>query len=598
MLDLTFKVAGQAGQGMQSISFALGKLFTRAGYHVFINQDVMSRIRGGHNFAQIRIRDTPVHGPSDKVNLLIALDDLSLNRHETELVPDGVAIFDSELVVAPEPALQLFPVPLTKLAKSVGRNPIMVNAVALGAVLYLTEYPVEPLRELLRETFAGKGSETVKANLACVQAGADYARQHFRGACPCRIALPAKESGAMRGKGAKRLFLTGNEAIAMGAVCSGVKFHSGYPMSPSTPIMEFLAAHGKELGIIVEQSEDEIAGISMALGASYAGVRAMTATSGGGFALMIESLGLAAISETPIVIVICSRPGPATGFPTRTEQADLLFTLYAGQDEFPRFIFAPGTAEQAFYAVNRAFDLAQKYQVPAIVLSDQLLSDSGVTVDDFDLERMRIESYDADRDWQDKEPYTYSRYAVAPRHDLPLPADVCPRISPGLKNQVVVAAGHEHSGSGYMTESAETRAMMTERRLGKTEAMRAELGGISCYPESPGSSAAMPFDRSETALLCFGSTYGAVREAIDLLRGQGINATMVHLSELSPLPASLLNRALEQSRRLITVENNATAQLAQLLHAETRLLVRDSVLKYDGRPFTAAEIAREVRLLS
>ena len=581
MIDLTFTIAGQAGQGMQSISSTLGRMLAGAGYHVCASQDLMSRIRGGHNFSSIRVSDLPVSSPSDKVNLLIALDEPSVNRHLADMVSGGVVILDGEGDATAEPSESgkpvQFPVPMTRLAKSVGKNPVMTNAVALGAVMFLTGYPFEQLKTMFQETFAAKGGPVVQANIACARAGFDHAAQFFKGVCPCRLVLPAQ--------GKKRLLLTGNEAIALGAICAGVKFHSGYPMSPSTSIMEFLAAHSREFGIIVEQTEDEIGGINMALGASYAGVRAMTATSGGGFALMTEGLGLSGISETPIVIVICSRPGPATGFPTRTEQADLLFALHAGQDELPRFIFAPGTAEQAFYLTSKAFDLSQKYQVPAIILSDQLLSDSAATVDDFDLGSLADTDYSRELRAQDRAPYTYQRYAPT--------GDGYARLPPGTPNQIVVAAGHEHTGAGYITESASDRVQMMDRRLGKLKPMREELDGMTEYPQSADRRTPTP----DPLLVCFGSSFGAVREAVDILRTEGRNVSMIHLSELAPLPARLLTDRACRSRRLITVEGNATAQLAQLIHAETRLHVADSILKFDGRPFTAAEIVREFQAL-
>jgi len=574
--DLTFRIAGQAGQGMQSISTTLGRLLTRAGYHVFVNQDLMSRIRGGHNFSSIRVSDTPVSAPAELTNVLIALDEQSLSLQLPGLVPGGVALFDGEdPSAATLPAgsgAVLFPVPMTRLAKSIGRDPVMLNAVALGALVFLTDYPLEQLKMMLQETFAAKGGPAVQANTACAQAGFDHAREYFKANCPCRIALPPLTQ--------KRLFLTGNEAIALGAICSGVKFHSGYPMSPSTPIMEFLAAQGREFGIVVEQTEDEIGGINMALGASCAGVRAMTATSGGGFALMVEGLGLSGISETPIVIVICSRPGPATGFPTRTEQADLLFALHAGQDEFPRFIFAPGTAEQAFYLTSKAFDLSQKYQVPAIILSDQFLSDSYATIDDVKPEALHIGSFAGPGHLP---AYSYQRYAQT--------GDGYARLLPGTPNQLVIAAGHEHTPAGYITESAADRIQMMDRRLGKLESMREELDGMTIHPLLSDPRPLTP----DTLLLCFGSALGAVREAVDILRAQSTNVGMLHLSELAPFPAKLLTERAARSRRLITVEGNATAQLAQLIHAETRLHIADSILKFDGRPFTAAEIIREFR---
>jgi 2-oxoglutarate ferredoxin oxidoreductase subunit alpha len=582
MVDLSFTIAGQAGQGMQSISTTLGRLVARAGYHVFVYQDLMSRIRGGRNFSSIRVSDAPVSAPAELTNVLIALDEQSLSLQLPSLVPGGVAMFDADepgtVTLPASSSAALFPVPMTRLAKSIGKNPVMLNAVALGALMFLTDYPLEQLKTMLQETFAAKGEPVVQANIACAQAGFDHAKEYFKASCPCKI--PLLPSPRTPEPSSRRLLLTGNEAIALGAICSGVKFHSGYPMSPSTPIMEYLAARAKEYGIVVEQTEDEIGGINMALGASYAGVRAMTATSGGGFALMVEGLGLSGISETPIVIVVCSRPGPATGFPTRTEQADLLFALHAGQDEFPKLIFAPGTAEQAFYLTGRAFDLSQKYQVPAFVLSDQLLSDSYATVDDFDLTRMPIRDYSPPGEVRDRVPFTYRRYD-----------ETGARLLPGTPDQIVVAGGHEHTPSGHITESAADRVQMMDRRLGKLAPMREELDGMTVHPVLPDPRSPTP----DPLLICFGSTNGAVREAVDLLRAQGVGAGMLHLSELAPLPGKLLSERAARSRRLITVENNATAQLAQLIHAETRLHIADSILKFDGRPFTAAEIVRELR---
>lgn len=590
MTDLTFMFAGAAGQGMQSMSYTLGKLFSRAGYHVFIDQDLMSRIRGGQNFARMRITDVPLHGPADQVNLLVALDQLSLQANEPALVEGGVAIYDASAEDdSPEPTPEhsvRFPVPLGELATEVGRNPVMRNAVALGAVMFLTGYPLEELLEVLPDTFSGKDEDVIRVNLDCTEAGFDYARDFFKGSCPCAISLPPRTS--------RRLLLTGNEAVALGAINAGVRFHSGYPMSPSTSIMEYLAARGEELGIVVEQTEDEIAGINMALGAAYAGARAMTATSGGGFALMVEGLGLAGMSETPIVIVLCSRPGPATGFPTRTEQADLLFALHAGHDEFPRFIFAPGTAEQAFYATQRAFDLAWKYQVPALVLSDQFLSDSYATVDDFDLARP-VDPKPADGA---RAPGRYARYAAPEPVDAGtapvLEEVVCPLLVPGTPGELVITAGHEHSADGYITESAPDRTAMMQRRVGKLELMRAELGGITRVPATATADPQQLLP-TELTLVCFGSTLGPVREAVERLRAEGMDVGMVHLSELAPLPVPALLAAVERSRKLLSVEQNATAQLAQLMHAETRLHVADSILKYDGRPVTAEEVVRAVK---
>jgi 2-oxoglutarate ferredoxin oxidoreductase subunit alpha len=309
-LDVSIRIGGQAGQGMQSISFIMGKIFTRHGYYVFINQDVESRIRGGHNFNQVRVKDEPVHAISDKVNLLIALDKGTIDQDLPHLIEDGVLIFDGSQTGFTSDNSNHLSVPLEKLATEVGKNKIMVNSVATGAAFALLGYDLEPLLERLKEEFVGKGTEIVRNNQNSASAGYRYVQENFRDVCPYRIPPTPLTK--------RKILLNGSQAMALGAICSGLKFYSGYPMSPSTPIMEFIASVSKEYNIILEPAEDEIAAINMVIGASFAGVRAMTATSGGGFCLMVEGLGLAGMTETPAVVVIAQRPGPSTGLPTRT----------------------------------------------------------------------------------------------------------------------------------------------------------------------------------------------------------------------------------------------------------------------------------------
>jgi 2-oxoglutarate ferredoxin oxidoreductase subunit alpha len=348
-VDVSIRIGGQAGQGMQSISFIMGKIFTRHGYYVFINQDIESRIRGGHNFNQVRVKDEPVHAISDKVDLLIALDKGTIDQDLPHLIEDGVLIFDGTTTGFTSDNSNHLSVPLEKLATEVGKNKIMVNSVATGAAFALLGYDLEPLLERLEEEFAAKGGEIVEHNKNSASAGYRYVQENFQGASPYHVP-PAPLTR-------KKLLLNGSQAVALGAICSGLKFYSGYPMSPSTPIMEFIASVSKEYDIILEPAEDEIAAINMVIGASFAGVRAMTATSGGGFCLMVEGLGLAGMTETPAVVVIAQRPGPSTGLPTRTEQADLRFVIHASHGEFPRAVFAPGYPEQAFYLMGKAFNM-------------------------------------------------------------------------------------------------------------------------------------------------------------------------------------------------------------------------------------------------
>jgi 2-oxoglutarate ferredoxin oxidoreductase subunit alpha len=352
-MDYTIKIGGEAGQGIQTIGEALGRVFTRVGYQVFSHQDYESRVRGGHNFFQIRISDKPLAAPRANVDILVALDRESIVQHERELSGGGRIIYDSSALKLKRQGPLFLDVPFEKLALEQGGSKIMANTVATGAVLGMLGMDLRLFLELLAETFGKKGDEVVRENRNAAHAGHEFAVQNC---VQCPFDLSVREVK-------QRMLLGGVEAIALGALASGCKFYAAYPMTPSTGIMNYLAAKGREYGVVVEQAEDEIGAINMALGASFAGVRAMTATSGGGFALMVEGVSLAAMTETPVVIAVGQRPGPATGFPTRTEQGELQFLLSAGHGEFPRVIFAPGTPKQALYLTNKAFDLAEKYQI-------------------------------------------------------------------------------------------------------------------------------------------------------------------------------------------------------------------------------------------
>jgi 2-oxoglutarate ferredoxin oxidoreductase subunit alpha len=575
--DITLIVAGQAGQGIDTASELLARALVRSGYHVFAYPDLMSRIRGGHNFVAVRVSDRPVYSGAGKFNALLALDELSVSEHRGDMAGEGVIVAEpTKDLRLPIADLRLgetggeFRVPMAEIAEKHGGAKTMANVVGLGALLALTGHPLDELQRLLKERFRAKGDEVVRQNLECCRAGADYVRERFGGTCAC--ALP-KQAGR-----AKRLLLTGNHAIALGALASGVRFYAGYPMSPSTPIMEYLAAKQADAGLVMEQSEDEIAAINAVLGASYAGARAMTATSGGGFSLMVEALGMAGMAELPVVIVIAMRPGPATGFPTRTEQAELLFAISASQDEFPRFVFAPGTAEEAFYATNRAFELAGRFQVPAIVLSDQMLSDSFWTVPAFNLARVATSDDLDEQAWQGRPANSYKRYAV--NGD-----GVSPRLGPGFPGQLAHALGAEHDENGFQTEDAGVRVRMHEKRMRKLPRMAESLDGPTCYPE----------ETAECAVVCFGSTYGAAREAVDILRAERVSVAMLHLCELAPFPRERVMARLSGVRKIITVEGNSTGQLAALLRRETGIKADAQVLKYDGRPFSANALAEELR---
>lgn len=564
--DVNFMVGGEAGQGVQSVGFILAKAFAQGGFHVFADQDYESRVRGGHNFFRVRVKNSKVGAIAEPVDMLLALNKESIDLHRKELAARGLIVFDEEKVKDISGNGNLLSVPLTRLAEESAGNKLMTNTVALGAALGLVGYDFEILRQVLLERF-GRG-EVGEGNVKAARAGYEYAQQNFNGDYDCRLSPISN---------VKRMLLTGNDAIALGAITAGCKFMAAYPMTPTTSIMEYMAAKAKDLDLVVVPAEDEISAINMIIGSSYAGVRAMTATSGSGFCLMVEGLGLAGITETPIVIVNGQRPGPATGLPTRTEQSDLEFVLHASHGEFPRAVLAPATVEDAFWLTIKAFNLAEKYQLPVILLTDQHLASSYTTVDRFDLSKVTIERgllFSAEQVGESE----YKRHKITK-------SGVSHRAFPGQEGTLVVTDADEHNEEGHLIEDAETRTQMMQKRMRKLFSLKQEISPPLLYGPK----------KAETLLIGWGSTYGAIREAVDILHKEGASVNLFHLNELWPFPNEAVADALANTQHSYIIENNATGQLSHLIQAETGRKGSGKILKYDGRPFTPAYIAREVR---
>ena len=562
--DLNLRLGGEAGMGVDTTGTALGRVFHRDGYHVFTSQDYMSRIRGGHNFHQLRITDQPREAIRDGVDLLIAMDRRTVQEHTQALTEGGLVLAEGEAADDPPETLL---VPFRRLAEAAG-NAIYSNTVAAGAALAVAGHPLDTYLALLAETFGRKGAAVVAGNQQAAQVGAEYVRQHY----PDRLTrgtpvLPA------HGK----MLIGGVEAMALAALAAGVQFYSGYPMTPSTALLNYFAVHAEQFGLVVEQAEDEIAAINLCLGASYAGARAMTATSGGGFALMVEGLALAGMTETPIVVGLGMRPGPATGLPTRTEQGELWFALHGGHGEFPRFVFTPGNPTEAFDLTFRAFNLADKYQTPALVLFDQYLADMTMTVPRFDLSGLEIERHLATPE-EVGEGYAYARYRMTE-------SGVSPRALPGTPGAVVEVDSDEHDEHGHIIEDAATRKAMVDKRLRKYTGMRQEI----VPPLVEGDA------EPEVLLLGWGSTRGCLGEAADLLRAEGVRVARLHCPQVWPFPAEEVAAALRSARRSVVVENNATGQFRDLIRRETGLQPDSLVSKYDGRPFSPSEVLEAIR---
>ena len=567
-VDLTLKIGGEAGQGMQTIGYVLSKTFARGGFHLFANQDYMSRIRGGHNFFQIRVKEEPVSALSEEVDILIALDEATVEIHRPELKEKGVIIFDGEHIDISAQPPHLLSVPLERLAREEGGNKLFSNSVAVGAALGVLDYEFHILAGVLKEAFGKRGEEIVQNNVKAARAGYDFIQENYKDS-----QLPPLQSG----KGDKKMLLSGNEALSLGAMAAGCKFMAAYPMTPSTGIITYLAGKAREFGLVAEQAEDEIAAINMAIGASFAGVRAMVATSGGGFSLMVEALGLAGMTETPLVIIEAQRPGPSTGLPTRTAQADLEFVLHASQGEFPRAIFAPATAEDAFWSVVKAFNVAEKYQVPVIIMSDHHLADSYLTCNKFDLTKVKIErGIISDAQLEKIKDYKRHRFTQS---------GISPRALPSQKGGIVITDSDEHDEEGHLTEDLEMGKKMVQKRHKKIEVLATEIEPPQVYPH----------ENAQIILIGWGSTYGALREAVDILTDQGMNVSLMHFQEIWPFPAQFVTSILSKVKQSFCVENNATGQLAHIIRAETGSQLTGKILKFDGRPFSPQYIIKELK---
>jgi 2-oxoglutarate/2-oxoacid ferredoxin oxidoreductase subunit alpha len=531
----------------------------------------MSRVRGGHNFYQIRFSDKEISASKEMIDILLALDLSTIEIHRKSVRNEGIILYDSEIAKMKFEEPEFIDIPFRKMALDLGKNSVMANTVATGAVLGLLDLGLETFRNVLRKAFKDKENEIIQKNIACAEAGYYYARTN----CPRCETLEIREPEYR-----KLMLIDGVHAIGMGAVMSGCKFYSGYPMTPSTGILDYMASRAEEYNLVVEQAEDEIAAINMAIGASFTGVRAMTGTSGGGFALMVEGLSLAGMTETPVVIAEMQRPGPATGLPTRTEQADLLFVLHAAHGEFPRVIFEPGTPEQAFYLTNKAFELAEKYQIPVFIQSDQYLADTEWTYENFDLEHLVYNDYRLrQKDLENIEDYKRFKY---------LDTGISPLAIPGESGKhLVVADSDEHDEEGHIIEDGETRIKMVQKRLlKKLPLIRKEIETPLLYGDSS----------PKVVLVGHGSTYGVIKEVVDTIPKEK-KVAMMHFSQIYPFPeADKFDyiKLLKNAELTICIENNASGQFARLIRAETGFEFSHQISKYDGRPFTIEKLQEEL----
>ena len=551
-------IGGEAGQGLVTVGELLSKILVRRGYRVVVTQSYQSRIRGGHNTFEVRVSSDGVEAPAETIDLLVALNVETVTLHAADCAPHGVVVADETFCDSDERCLK---VPFKDLAPAG-----FMNTAALGVVCAILGLEKKAAFEAVDEAFGSRHPEMAEGNRSALEnafAWCSGKKRYFR-------ALPAPSEGP------GRLMLTGNEALALGAVSAGLRFVAFYPMTPSTSIPLTVIAVAERMGIVAEQAEDEIAAINMAIGASFAGAPSMVATSGGGFALMVEGVSLAGMTETPVVIVVGQRPAPATGLPTRTEQADLEFVLHAGHGEFPRAVFAPGTVEDCFHLARRAFFLAEAYQGPVFILTDQFLADSYRAVEPFDV---------AGLDWvrpgvdpaSVKDPYR--------RHTITADG-VSPRLLPGASEHLVVTDSDEHTEDGHITEDLVVRKAMVEKRLRKLAGLRREV----VPPAYEGSAS------PELLLVSWGSTRGSVREAAAAIKANGVDVATLHFNQVWPLAGEQFIERLMSAGSVICVEGNASGQLARLIRRETGFEIEERVSRYDGLPITPEFILRELSI--
>ena len=566
-------IGGAAGQGVATPGDIFAKIFSRRGLHLNAYNAYQSIIRGGHTFLTIRTGPEKVTNMGDRVDLLIPLNQDAMDRHLKLLTAGAACVYNADTIKpgTPTEGVDLCPLPVSKLA-DITRNKVAQNTLAVGAGLSMMGIGFQALQEVLTEQFKKKGDEVVSENVGIARAGYDYANAKFR---PFAWPLPTTEN--------RYAVLSGNTAMAMGGAAAGVKFYCAYPMSPSTGVLHWMAAHARKAGIMVRQVEDEIGVVNMAIGAAHAGVRSMCATSGGGFALMSEGLGLSAMMETPVVVIDCQRAGPSTGVPTKTEQGDLWQMLGAGFGDYPRVIGCPLDIGDSFKIIAEIFNVADRFQCPGIVLSDLLLSEGRLSVDPKELDfAPAIDRGELITAAPTNTNGGYKRYKITM-------SGISPRAIPGVAGYTHTAASDEHDEDGVLisdefTNPTKRRAMM-EKRMRKVTGIAAAV---------PPPALRGPTD-ADITLIGWGSTMGVIEEACEILSEQGIPANQLQIRWLVPLHGEAILEILKDARHTIIVENNSSGQFARYLRSETSFVPDGHIRKYDGEPFMPHHIVNAVK---
>ncbi|MBI4052911.1 MAG: 2-oxoacid:acceptor oxidoreductase subunit alpha [Candidatus Diapherotrites archaeon] len=593
--DLTWRVGGEAGFGILSAGSMLAKCAQRAGLYAYANSEYPSLIRGGHNFLHVRINEKPITAHRKPISVLVALNDETIKLHQTLVSKDGCILFDSNKV--PDTGhirkdVRVYPVPLVDITRQLGAPEIVRNTVSLGASFAILSFDMSFLEEALREQFSGKDEKIIELNIKAAHAGFDFIKNNFR-----EFKEPFAYRLEKRGK-KDNILVNGNDAISIGAIKAGLKFYAAYPMTPASSILNFVAAHDKEYNIMVKQTEDEIAAMNMVVGASFAGARSMTGTSGGGFDLMVEGLSMAGMLETPIVAVEAMRPGPSTGMPTRTDQGDLQMILNAGHGEFDKVVICPGDPTECFYAGFDSFNIAEHFQLPVLIVTDKFLADSLETVPPFRFDHLKI-----NRGWMvsDEEAQKYFENSRFKRSLFGTKDGISPRAIPGQKFGIHRATTDEHDEFGDITshEPADERIKQVDRRFRKLEggidaikAIGINTKAVNVFTNFEGNAG-----DAEISIVSWGSTKGIILDAMEMLKAEH-KIAFLQIIYANPFPDREVGEFLNKAGLIVNVETNKMSQMAKLIREKTGIPLENHVNRYDGRPFDPDDLAEDIKKIA
>ncbi len=569
-MSTLWKIGGEAGFGIMTTGLTFSKIASRSGYHIFDYVEYPSLIRGGHNAIDVVFSKDPVHTLKEEIDILVCLNKQTYTYHNDKLAENALVMYDPEEFEPDKKGIKIS-VPFKKILKELQGAMIMKNTIALGATLALIEGDMEMLYSILSKQFAKKGEKVVEFNKQFAKQGHDHVFTNHKE----HIKPFLKKTETIE----PQVVLTGNDAFAFGAIASNCRFYSAYPMTPSSSVLATLASWQKKTGIVVRHAEDEIAVINSALGASFAGVRSAVGTSGGGFALMVEAVSFAGIAEIPIVIFLSQRPGPATGMPTWTEQGDLLFAVHAGHGEFPKIVLTPGTMEEMVELTLKAFNLADTYQTPVIVMSDMFLSESHKSVQKSFMKTLLSENpVDRGKIVKTSTKEKYLRYQLSDD-------GISELLIPGQKGQTYQANSYEHGEDGLTSEDHVSRVQQVNKRNAKRKTY---LKNHFKAPEQIGD-----IDGAEIIFVCWGSTKGSILESMNNLTKKNVKTAVIHFTHVFPLDESI-KVLFKEGKRYVIVESNSQAQFARLLRQETGVAISEAILKYDGRPLLPSDIEHAV----